>query len=99
VAVSIAMTDDGIGLYHEETGSGAALIFVHEYAGDVLEALSGADCAVVMVAHSAYRELDLQAAAATMRRAQMVDARALFKAETLKVAGFTVRTIGVGTAS
>jgi UDP-N-acetyl-D-mannosaminuronic acid dehydrogenase len=73
--------------------------FVHEYAGDVMEALRGADCAVVMVAHSAYRELDLQAAAATMRRAQMVDARALFKAETLKVAGFTVRTIGVGTAS
>jgi UDP-N-acetyl-D-mannosaminuronic acid dehydrogenase len=73
--------------------------FVHEYARDVMETLSGADCAVVMVAHSAYRELDLPAAAATMRRPQMVDARALFKAEALKAAGFTCRTIGVGRAS
>ena len=70
--------------------------FVHEYAGDVTEALRGADCAVLMVAHSAYRELDLSAAAATMRRAQMVDARALFKPEALKSAGFASRTIGVG---
>ena len=72
--------------------------FVHEYAGDVLDALSGADCVVVMVAHSAYRELDLKAAAAKMQRAQIVDGRALFKPEALKEAGFTSRTIGVGTA-
>jgi UDP-N-acetyl-D-mannosaminuronic acid dehydrogenase len=70
--------------------------FVHEYAGDVMEALSGADCAVLMVAHSAYGELDLSAAAAKMGRAQMVDARALFKPEALKSAGFVSRTIGVG---
>jgi UDP-N-acetyl-D-mannosaminuronic acid dehydrogenase len=73
--------------------------FVHEYAGDVMAALRGADCAVVMVAHSMYRELDLTAAAATMQRAQMVDARALFKPEALKAAGFKCRTIGVGRAS
>lgn len=29
-----AMTDDGIRLYYEETGSGTPLIFVHEFAGD-----------------------------------------------------------------
>jgi pimeloyl-ACP methyl ester carboxylesterase len=29
-----ATTEDGVRLYHEETGSGTALIFVHEYAGD-----------------------------------------------------------------
>jgi pimeloyl-ACP methyl ester carboxylesterase len=29
-----AMTDDGIRLYYEETGSGKPLIFVHEFAGD-----------------------------------------------------------------
>jgi hypothetical protein len=34
-----------------------------------------------------------------MKRAQMVDARALFKPETLKAAGFTCMTIGVGRAS
>jgi pimeloyl-ACP methyl ester carboxylesterase len=28
------MTEDGIGLYYEETGSGTSLIFVHEFAGD-----------------------------------------------------------------
>ena len=73
--------------------------FVHEYAGDVMEALGGADCAVLMVAHSTYRELDLRAAASKMKRAQMVDARGLFKAEALKAAGFAFRTIGVGAAN
>ncbi|MBV9785766.1 MAG: alpha/beta hydrolase, partial [Acidisphaera sp.] len=29
-----AMTDDGVRLHYEETGSGAAVIFVHEFAGD-----------------------------------------------------------------
>ena len=29
-----ALTDDGVKLYYEEAGSGAAVIFVHEYAGD-----------------------------------------------------------------
>jgi pimeloyl-ACP methyl ester carboxylesterase len=29
-----AMTDDGVRLYYEETGSGTPVIFVHEYAGD-----------------------------------------------------------------
>jgi pimeloyl-ACP methyl ester carboxylesterase len=28
------MTEDGVGLYYEETGSGKPLIFVHEFAGD-----------------------------------------------------------------
>jgi UDP-N-acetyl-D-mannosaminuronic acid dehydrogenase len=69
--------------------------FVHEHTGDIMDALRGADCAVLMVAHSAYRELDLDAVAKTMRRAQLVDARALFKAEALRAAGFTYRIIGV----
>jgi pimeloyl-ACP methyl ester carboxylesterase len=29
-----ATTDDGVKLYFEETGSGAPVIFVHEFAGD-----------------------------------------------------------------
>ena len=73
--------------------------FVHQYAGDLMEALRGADCAVLMVAHSEYRELNLSAAASKMRRARMVDARALFKPEALQTAGFESRTIGVGTAA
>ena len=70
--------------------------FVHEYAGDVMQTLDGAECAVLMVAHSAYRDLDLGAAARAMRRAQVADARGFFKPETLQAAGFTYRTIGVG---
>ncbi len=27
-------TDDGVKLYYEETGSGAPIVFVHEFAGD-----------------------------------------------------------------
>src|SRR5262249_28565692 len=32
--MSFAMTEEGIRLYYEETGSGTPLIFVHEFAGD-----------------------------------------------------------------
>ncbi len=30
-----APAEDGVRLYYEETGSGAPVIFVHEYAGDL----------------------------------------------------------------
>ncbi len=30
-----ATTDDGVGLYYEETGDGAPIVFVHEFAGDL----------------------------------------------------------------
>ena len=30
-----ALTDDGVKLYYEEAGSGAPLVFVHEFAGDL----------------------------------------------------------------
>jgi pimeloyl-ACP methyl ester carboxylesterase len=30
-----ATTDDGVRLYYEETGSGTALLFIHEFAGDL----------------------------------------------------------------
>jgi pimeloyl-ACP methyl ester carboxylesterase len=29
------LTDDGVRLYYEETGSGAPIVFVHEFAGDI----------------------------------------------------------------
>src|SRR3978361_1431674 len=32
--MAFATTDDGIRLYYEETGSGAPIVFVHEFAGD-----------------------------------------------------------------
>lgn len=33
--MAIARTDDGVDLYYETTGSGTALVFVHEFAGDL----------------------------------------------------------------
>ncbi len=30
-----AIADDGVKLYYEETGAGAPVIFVHEFAGDL----------------------------------------------------------------
>ena len=70
--------------------------FVHQYAGDVMETLHGAECAVLMVGHAAYRDLDLHAAASMMKQPQIVDARGLFRPHALRAAGFTYRTIGVG---
>src|SRR5215208_3189992 len=32
--MAFATTDDGMRLHYEETGSGSAVIFVHEFAGD-----------------------------------------------------------------
>ncbi|MDQ6880143.1 MAG: nucleotide sugar dehydrogenase [Candidatus Dormibacteraeota bacterium] len=73
--------------------------FVHEHQGDVMEVLRGSDCAVLMVTHTAYRDLELSAVASSMRRPNLVDARGLFSGDALQAAGFTYRTIGVGTPS
>jgi len=70
--------------------------FVQDHHGDVLESLAGADCAVLMVAHSEYRGIDLAKVAHTMRRRLVVDARAALKQDALRLAGFRSRTIGVG---
>lgn len=72
--------------------------FVQEFKGEVLEVLRGADCAVLMVAHKAYRQLDLRAAAREMRHASLVDARGFFSSEQLGEAGFEFRMIGIGKA-
>lgn len=70
--------------------------FVEEHKGDVTDVLRNADCGVLMVAHAAYRELDLSSAARVMRTRAMVDARGFFGADALREAGFDYRVIGVG---
>jgi UDP-N-acetyl-D-mannosaminuronic acid dehydrogenase len=72
--------------------------FVDRFKGDVANVLRGSDCAVLMVAHSTYGELDLQWMARLMRQPRMVDARCLFGARRLADAGFQSRVIGVGLA-
>lgn len=70
--------------------------FVREHKGDVMKVLRKADCAVLMVAHTSYRELDLRTAAGVMRAPALVDARGFFGADALQEAGFKYRLIGVG---
>ena len=73
--------------------------FVREYQGNVMDTLRDADCAVLMVAHTAYRDLDLNAAAKVMRAPALVDARGFFEPDKLRQAGFRYRLIGVGDPS
>jgi len=70
--------------------------FVSQYSGRLQDVLRGADCAVVMVRHSEYRHIELQAAADVMRSRLIVDARGVFSSSALRAAGFRHRTIGVG---
>jgi hypothetical protein len=52
-----------------------------------------------MVADTAYRDLDLNAAAKVMRAPALVDARGFFEPDNLWQAGFIYRLIGVGDPS
>ena len=70
--------------------------FVAGYAGDPADALRGADCAVVMVAHRAYRDADLAALAAVMRRPLLVDTRAVLDPAGAAAAGLVHRRLGTG---
>jgi len=89
-AALIALLEDEIGSIQVHDP------FVREYCRDVHEVLHGADCAVVMVKHSEYRQLDLLAAARAMRTPLIVDGRGVFSTTALRAAGFRHRTIGVG---
>jgi UDP-N-acetyl-D-mannosaminuronic acid dehydrogenase len=68
--------------------------FVAPYQGDVMRTLAGADCTVVMVAHSAYRGIDLKAMAAAVRHLLLIDGRNIFDPKVLDAAGFHHRRIG-----
>jgi len=74
--------------------------WVPAYRGVSLEdCTAGADALVVMVAHSAYRELDLVRLAATARTRVLVDGRRLVDRRAAIDAGWTVATLGVGARS
>jgi UDP-N-acetyl-D-mannosaminuronic acid dehydrogenase len=69
--------------------------FVPGLGGDVIEAARGADCAVVMVSHEAYRRLDLRTLAAAMRRPLLVDTRRALDPAALGAASFAYRVLGM----
>ena len=49
-----AHTDDGFKLHYEETGAGTPVIFVHEFAHDILAAVRGVDPALAASIDRAY---------------------------------------------
>ena len=69
--------------------------FVSEYQGDLWARVHGCDAAVVMVAHGAYRALDLAALKAALRTPVLVDGRHVFDATRARAAGLVYRCVGV----
>jgi UDP-N-acetyl-D-mannosaminuronic acid dehydrogenase len=70
--------------------------YVSGYQTDVYECVEGSDAVVIMVAHKAYRNIDLLRLRESLRTAIMVDGRRLFKASEAKQAGFIYMGIGLG---
>ncbi len=73
--------------------------YVEEFKGDLWKVLEGADAAVVMVAHTAYRSLDLHAVASKLRTKVFVDARHVFDVGAARAAGLVVRSLGNAVAA
>lgn len=69
-------------------------LWVEEYRGDLWERVRGCDAAVVMVAHRAYRELDLAKLGATLARRVLIDGRGLFANHSLASNGWIYRCVG-----
>jgi UDP-N-acetyl-D-mannosaminuronic acid dehydrogenase len=77
-----------------------ACVLVHDplvpgFQIDLEQAVAGADCLILMVAHSAYQRLDLAQLGRGMRRRIVVDGRAVM-AEAATAAGFDYCCIGIG---
>jgi UDP-N-acetyl-D-mannosaminuronic acid dehydrogenase len=73
--------------------------YVSEYRNDVLECVKGRDAAVVMVAHRAYKELDLATLKAVLRTPVLVDGRRVFDAVKAQAVGLIYRGVGQGRKS
>jgi UDP-N-acetyl-D-mannosaminuronic acid dehydrogenase len=70
--------------------------WVGEYAGDLYAVAQGAACAVLMVAHSVYRDFDLARLRRTLASPVLVDGRFLVEARAARDAGFVFRGLGRG---
>lgn len=70
--------------------------WIPEYAGDLYERVKGCDAVVVMVAHSAYKKLDLIKLKAFLQLPVLVDGRNLFDLEYVLSVGLNYRRIGMG---
>jgi UDP-N-acetyl-D-mannosaminuronic acid dehydrogenase len=85
----------------ERLGASGAEVQVHDpwvagYDGDLDEAVAGSDAIVFMVAHDAYRSLDLGHLRRLTRGPVLVDGRKIFARERAQAAGFRLYSVGVG---
>jgi UDP-N-acetyl-D-mannosaminuronic acid dehydrogenase len=65
-----------------------------EYDSALEEVLSGADCAILMVAHDLYRDLDLSDLKAWLATPVLIDGRNLFDKEQARGLGFFYAGVG-----
>ena len=70
--------------------------WIAEYSGDLMTRIKGCDAAVLMVAHNAYRSLDLNSLATALRTPVLIDGRHVFDASQVQGAGLVFRGIGTG---
>jgi len=70
--------------------------WIAEYSGDLMTRIKGCDAAVLMVAHNAYRSLDLNSLATALRSPVLIDGRHVFDASQVQGAGLVFRGIGTG---
>lgn len=68
--------------------------FVEEYAVDVYQSIEGCDAVVVMVAHQAYKNLDLVKVKGGMRTPILVDGRFVYNFEDVRRVGILYKAIG-----
>ncbi len=70
--------------------------WVEEYCGDLMKGIRNCDAIVMMVAHSAYRTLDMDALKKDLRTPILVDGRHVFDASRVQSTGLIYRGIGMG---
>jgi UDP-N-acetyl-D-mannosaminuronate dehydrogenase len=70
--------------------------WVPEYRGELEERVQGCDAVVVMVAHNAYRDVDLLQLRRQVAQPILVDGRHVFSAEHAQAAGWIYRGLGTG---
>ena len=69
--------------------------FVHPYQTDIADTLRNADAAVILVAHTAYKQLNWSQAITLLRTPIIIDARRVLPSS-FKPENATVRVIGIG---
>ncbi len=70
--------------------------FIEEFKGDIIDKARGCHVLVLMTAHSAYRNLDLDKIRSVMAAPVLVDGRNLFERGKAEAAGFEIYRLGDG---